>query len=282
MVAAVTKSYDFGYGTNEPIFGNVTTDSDYDWGTGAKGPLLRQTTTTYQFQSNSNYLTGNLLDLPASVVVSNAAGYKCSETDYTYDNSSYLTAANITTQHGAPPGPVRGNLSSTARQLSATPCQQGAAWSPITSYTNMYDTGELYKSIDPLNHATTYTYSPTFVGAYPTTVTNALNQATQYNYDFSTGLLTSETDANLQPTTGQYDIVFRPILISYPDGGSTSYCYTDIGGSTCSKSGAPYKVVTTKAITSSPVLNETSTLVFDGLGRTSQTQLNSDTDTGWR
>jgi RHS repeat-associated protein len=278
VVAAVTKSYDSGYGANEPIFGNVTTESDYDWGNGTKGSLLRQTTTSYQFQSNSNYLTGNLLDLPASIVVSNAAGYKCSETDYTYDNSSYLTAANVTEQHGAPPGPVRGNLSSTSRQLSSTPCQQSATWSPITSYTNMYDTGELYKSIDPLNNATTYTYSSTFAGAYPTTVTNALNQATQYNYDFSTGLLTSETDANLQPTTGQYDIVFRPTLISYPDGGSTSYCYTDMGGSACSKSGAPYSVVTTKAITSSPVLNEVSTVVFDGLGRLSQTQLNSDPD----
>jgi RHS repeat-associated protein len=84
----------------------------------------------------------------------------------------------------------------------------------------------------------------------------------------------------LQPTYEQYDILTRLTLISYPDGGSTSYCYTDMGGSTCSKSGTPYKVVTTKAITSSPVLNETSTVVFDGLGRTSQMQLNSDADTG--
>jgi len=104
-----------------------------------------------------------------------------------------------------------------------------------------------------------------------------LNQTTSYVHDFNTGSVTSIQDPNTNapPTTKIYDVMNRLTKISYPDGGSTSYCYTDMGGATCSQvTSPPYSVVTTKAITST--LNETSTTVFDGLGRTSQTQLNSD------
>ena len=110
------------------------------------------------------------------------------------------------------------------------------------------------------------------LGAFPTTITNALGHPESYAYDFNTGAVTSFTDLNSQPTTYQYDVMARPTLVSYPDGGSTSYCYTDT--STCTPTGPANSVVVTKAISST--LNETSTLVFDGLGRPSQTQLTSD------
>jgi RHS repeat-associated protein len=266
LVKSVAKVYDPGLGANQPIFGNVISESDYDWGSGAPGALLKQTATTYQFQNNSTYLTANLPDLPASVVASNAAGYKCSETDYTYDNASYLTASNVTEQHVAPPGPVRGNLSSTAQQLSSTPCQSGATWSPLTSYTNMYDTGEVYQSTDPLNHTTTYNYSSTFYGAYPTTVTNALNQSTTYNYDFTTGLMISATDPNQLATGYSYDSMFRPSQVTYPDGGQDSIVYQETT--------YPFTVTLTKKINSTQSKVETN--VFDGLSRVTKHQLTSD------
>jgi RHS repeat-associated protein len=59
---------------------------------------------------------------------------------------------------------------------------------------------------------------------------------------------------------------------------SISYCYSDVPatlGGTCPSS-PPYQIIETRAITSS--LNEISTAVVDGLGRLSQTQLNSDPD----
>ncbi|MGA3093249.1 MAG: RHS repeat-associated core domain-containing protein, partial [Terriglobales bacterium] len=267
LVKAIAKSYDPGYGTNRPIFGNVTSETDYDWGPGAPGGVLRQIATTYEFQNNSNYLTANLPDLPASVVISNAAANKCSETDYTYDSGSYLTTSGVTEQHVSPPGVVRGNLSSTTQQLSSTPCQSGATWSPVTSYTNMYDTGEIYESIDPLgNLAATYGYSPTFYGAYPTTVTNALGQATNYNYDLSTGLMTSVTDPNQQETTWTYDSMFRVLTASYPDHGGKSVTYHDAT--------PPVSATLTTLITSN--VSEVQTNVFDYLGRFSESQLNSD------
>jgi RHS repeat-associated protein len=266
MVTSTAKSYDPGYGANDPIFGNVTSESVYDWGSGAPGALLKQIATTYEFQNNSNYLTANLPDLVASVVVSNGAGYKCSETDYTYDNSSYLTASNVTEQHGAPPGAVRGNLSSKAQQLSSTPCQSGATWSPVTSYTNMYDTGEVYQSIDPLGHTTTYNYSSTFYGAYPTTVTNALNQSTTYNYDFSTGLMTSATDPNQLETTYSYDSMFRLHQVTHPDGGEDTIAYQETTD--------PFTATLTTQINSTQSKVETD--VFDGLARVTEHQLSSD------
>ncbi|HXO00272.1 MAG TPA: RHS repeat-associated core domain-containing protein [Candidatus Acidoferrales bacterium] len=265
-VKLVTKTYDTGLGTGQPIFADVVTEQEYDWGAGAHGAMLRQTNTSYLWQTNSSYASAGLLDLPSSVVVENAAGTRVAETDYTYDEPTYLTASNITTNHVAPLEGVRGNLSTVSKWLSTG--------SPVVSHTNWYDTGEPYQKIDPKGNKTTYAYSGTYAGAYPTTITNALNQVTTNVYDASTGLLTSTTDPNGQVSSFAYDTMFRKAQDTYPDGGQTSYCYTDIGGATCSASAAPFDLVITKKITSSESLKETA--VTDGLGRVVQTQLNSD------
>ena len=87
--------------------------------------------------------------------------------------------------------------------------------------------------------------------------------------------MTSTTVPNGQITTDSYDIGWRLTNVTRPTGGGqTSFCYTDVGGSTCSQGGPPYDVVITKAITSAK--NETATAIVDGLGRLAHTQLNSD------
>lgn len=68
----------------------------------------------------------------------------------------------------------------------------------------------------------------------------------------------------------------RPTGVTYPDTGGTTYCYTDEGGPTCTASGPPYSVVTTEKM--SPSQNLMTTDFFDGLGRPSEHQLNSDPD----
>jgi RHS repeat-associated protein len=264
QVSLVQKTYDTG--TNFPVFADVVTELDYDWGASPHGSLLKQTNTSYLWQTNSTYETAGLVNLPSSVVVENAAGTRVAETDYTYDESAYLTASSITTSHVSPIEGVRGNPSTVSKWLNT-----GAA---VVSHTNWYDTGEPYQKIDPKGNKTTYAYSSTYAGAYPTTITNALNQVTTNVYDFSTGLLTSTTDPNSQTSSFSYDEMFRKTQDTYPDGGQTSYCYTDIGGATCSKSVAPFDLVVTEKITSS--VNLTETAVSDGLGRLVQTQLNSD------
>jgi YD repeat-containing protein len=87
-VKLVTKTYDTGLGSGQPIFADVVTEQEYDWGAGSHGALLRQTNTSYLWQTNSSYLTAGLLELPSSVVVENAAGTRVAETDYTYDEAT--------------------------------------------------------------------------------------------------------------------------------------------------------------------------------------------------
>jgi YD repeat-containing protein len=247
-------------------YGLIQTQSHYDYGNGSPGPLLSTTNTNYVALSNSTYATANILDLPSSAVTLNGSGYKCAETDYAYDDPAKLTPSGVTEQHVAAPNSVRGNLSSTTQQLSPTPCQSNASWTPITSYHNVYDTGEPYQSIDPLGHTTTYAYSPTYYGAYPTTVTNALNQSTAHVYDFNTGLLTSTTDPNSLTTSYSHDNMLRLIQSIHPDGGQETITYQE----------SAYPFTTTVSTPINPSQNKTTVSVFDGLGRPTQTKLTSD------
>jgi len=293
QISFVTKSYDSG-GTyldyrglstdinNNPnvvLYGKVVREQDYDYPSGTS--LLRTTNTSYAWQSPnpnaSGYLANNLLDLPYSIQVQDGGGTQRAYTYYGYDESS-LQSSGITEQKVAGES-YPGNQTSVHRWLNgsttaSTNCNVSVSNGYLVSNKVFYDTGEVQQSTDPCAYPTAYAYSSTYFGSLPTTVTNALNQSTTYAYDFNTGVVTSITDPNSQVTTKGYDSLARLTSTSFPDGGSTSYCYTDEGGPTCSQSGAPFKVVVTKAITSS--LNETATVVFDGLGRVSQSQLNSD------
>jgi RHS repeat-associated protein len=254
-----TMSHDNAY------YGLPTKQTFSDFG--SSYPILKQVATVYEWQNNSNYLTANLLNLVQTSQIQDSSGNVCAETDYTYDNASYLTASGVTTQHVAAPHSVRGNLSSTTRQLagSSTPCVSNPSWTAVTSYSNMYDTGTVYKAIDPLNHATTFAYSG-FAGAYPTTITNALNQPTINNYDFNTGLLISSEDPNLLTTSYTYDNMFRLSTVSEPDGGLQTITHQETT--------YPFTVTLTKKINSSQ--NEVTTNVFDGLGSVTQSQVPSD------
>jgi RHS repeat-associated protein len=291
--SAVTMSYDAGFSftdiigdstdgggnANIVILGKVAGSNAYDYGNCAPGALLRTSTTQYQALVNSNYLSNNLVNLLYSVKTTDPGGVQMAYTTYGYDETA-LVASSVTKQHAAGE-PYPGNLTSVRRWLNSsttgtTNCATVTGGFLITNNV-FYDTGEVQKTTDPCGYPTTYQYGSTYFGAFPTTVTNALNQSTNFAYDFNTGSVTSIIDPNSQITTKTYDNMDRLTEVSYPDGGSTSYCYTDLGGSTCTQSGPPFAVVETQAINATaPVTNKTSTVVFDGLGRLSQTQLNSD------
>jgi RHS repeat-associated protein len=289
-VSQVTKTYDPGVpiggsGSVNIIFGDLTTQNEYDFGQGAPGNLLRQTNNAYMAytgqnaynQSASNYLWNNMLSLPYSAQVKSASS-QLSYVFYGYDESG-LQTSNITeqkTQNIAYPG----NQTSIHKWLSGstvatTNCNVSVSNGYLVSSKLFYDTGEVQKSTDPCGYPTTYGYSSTYYGSLPTAVTNALNQTSNVAYDFDTGAMTSIEDQNSQFTTKTYDEMVRLTQVSYPDGGSTKYCYTDGSASACGESGGPYQVVVTNAI-AAPATNVISTAVVDGLGRLSQTQLDSD------
>jgi len=274
QVSEVAYTYDSGFtvydnsgnvwSPNIP-YGLQTSVSSYDYGSGAPGSLLKTDTTAYLWQSNLNYLNANLLNLKSKVATYNGnvnpggpLGTEVAETDYTYDNASLLTASGISTQHGSSPTGIRGNQSTIAKVLI------GGGSNPTTTL-NYYDTGELHQSTDPMGNATTYIYSTTYAGAYPTQTQlpntcspNCVSHSVSGAYDFNTGVLTSYTDQNSKTTTVGYDAARRITSGVFPaGGGQKTFSYTDTVGA--------LQVVAQTQQTSSTWLQKT--IKFDGLGR---------------
>lgn len=255
QVSQITKSYD------SAAYGNVTVLGEYDYGSGAPGALLSQTLTTYQYQTSSTYKTNNLVRLPASITIQDGSGNQKAQTTFGYDESA-LASSEVTTQHdSAPPaGSARGNQTSVHRWLNTT-------GTFLTNTNKYFDTGTIQTAADQRGNSTTYAYSSTFAGAYPTTTTNPLQQSTTVLYDFNSGLMTSTTDPNQRAITYDYDNMWRPTKISYADGGSATTTYNT--GSTL-----PWTVSTSSLITSGT--SKTTLTQYDGLGRAVGTELTSD------
>jgi RHS repeat-associated protein len=281
----VTNTYDAGFTWTDPrngasypgTYGKLVTQKEYDYGTtsGQPGPLLKQTDASYAWQSpNPNYptyLSNNMLNLVYSSKISDGTSQKA-YTQYGHDETATITSGMGAAQNldlAVWTGTRRGNTTSVNRWRNLPSVKT------LSSTTTYYDTGMPSVAKDPLLNPTTYFYSSTFQDAYLTQVQNALNQSTYRNYEYNTGLLTSTTDPNGQITTASYDADWRPANVTRPTGGGqTSFCYTDLGGSTCSQGSAPYQVVITKQITSAK--NETATAIVDGMGRLAHAQLNSE------
>lgn len=277
QVAQVTKSYDSGFTYSEPTgsyaskYGKEITTNDYDYGTNAAGALLRTTTKNYQFLANSNYLTYNILNPAQSVKTQDGSGNQVAYTFYNYDENTPVSSGVTQNHDAAPPnGNYRGNQTSAHSWLNgstvATANCPAVSSGYLVSSVTFNDTGTENTTTDACLHSTTLQYSSTFFGAYATSVTNALNQTTNYNFDFNTGVVTSITDPNSQPTTYGYDIFTRLTQANHPDGGQATLTYNE--------SAYPFNVVKTQTITSG--MNLTHKVVVDGLGRVTQTQLTSD------
>jgi RHS repeat-associated protein len=293
QTSQITKTYDAGFtfltpwpnfsNTYTGLYGKVTIEKDYDYGTtsGVPGPLLKQTNTSYVWQSPnpnySTYLSNNMMNLVYSTQITDGTNQKA-YTQYGYDENNPLQTSGMGAGQNLDlsvwTGTLRGNQTSVNRWRNLPSVQT------VTNKTWYYDTGMPYYAKDPLLNQTTYAYSGTFQDAYVTEVTNPLNQNTYYNYDYDTGLKTSTTDPNGQVTTDSYDIDWRLTNVTRPTGGGqTSFCYTDLGGSTCSAGSPPYDVVITRQIAGPPIYSaissETATAFVDGLGRLDHTQLST-------
>ncbi len=253
------------------------TVTETDYGTNAPGPTLRQAKTTFAAFAGPNaasYLANNLLVLPYATQILNGAGAQMANTQYGYDESSLgNSGVGTSEQHSsAPPaGTFRGNQTSVARWLNSgtLTCQNGhsaGTGSSVTSKVTYFDTGTVQTSADPCGNTTTFAYSNTYWGAYPTTVTNPLSQVTSHAFDFNTGLVTSTTDPNNLVTSYTYDAMWRPAGVTRPDGGSDTINRQE--------SSFPFTATLSTKLNSSVTKSETN--VFDGLGRPTQTQLTSD------
>jgi RHS repeat-associated protein len=270
---------------------NPTETREYAYGNGAPGALLRRTDYTYLHNNNSTYATLNIVNRPASVIVYDGSGNIASQTTYEYDvyNHSGLPsmAASGAVQHDSARSTsytARGNRTATSRWRNTD-----GVW--LTGLSQYDDAGSIIASKDPGGNLTQFDYTDSWISitgttggnacapagqgkAFPTRITNALSQATTHTYYSCTGALGSTTDPNNLTSWNVYDLLGRTVQAHAPDGGVTTNCFTDMGGTGCTQSAPPFQSVTTKSINSAA--REITTIVFDGLARPTQTQLNSD------
>ena len=238
-------------------YANVTTTKEWDYqpnGNFAAAPD-RETDTTYK--TDPAYVGANIINLPAVSTSFGPGHAQTAQTTYGYDETS-LQPSNITQNHTTPTAP-RANRTSTSKWLNTST-------TPVTGNTTWYDSGEVYQSKDPLLHTTTTYFDST--GAYPNKICNALNQCAYQVHDLNTGLMTSFTGVNgsqagdpTHTTTYTFDPLLRPLCTNLPDGGQTCLSYPDAN-----------HVSRTQIVNSSLNVNDVSVTVFDGLGRTIQTQ----------
>lgn len=230
---------------------------------------------------------------PCQEIVYDGSLNRIAETDAYYDGSSTVcatggaatgngvsglpTGTHDETNYGPSLGAMRGNITKLVRWLNG-------GSSPTTTYT--YDeTGHRVTATDACGngscsdvvgstHTTSYSYTDSPSGgnpagnsnAYLTLITHPSSYQEHFTYNYSTGNLLSAEDENGQFTYYTYsDPLNRLTKTTYPDEGVKSISYQDSVPS-----------ITTTTLVSSTA-STTSTVTFDGMGHSIQTQ-NSDPD----
>jgi len=239
--------------------------------------------TTDPYLGTNNALILHITDIPQSIIVYGPGGVTSApvaQTNFTYDSTG-LTATSGSLSHSVVGLTVNGNKIhddtdfGTSMKWRGNPTIVSRMTTPgnfITTSTNTYNIlGELVLTKDGNGNQTQFDYTDSWndascisspVFAYPTTVTNALNQVSESAYNSCDGSLASTKDQNditadRSGTVYTYDGLQRVTSIALPDGGNTQRSY---GGSS-----VPEVITTTTTATPNP--NQVSTTTLDSLGR---------------
>ncbi len=199
--------------------------------------------TLYSYASNPAL---NVIGLYSQVTTLDQVGNTVKESRYYYDGLALGSAG-------------KGNLTKEEN------------WKDSSNYINTQKSYNAYglvtQETDPRGKITTYAYDS--YNLYPATVTNSLNQATQYTYDYSSGKVKQTTDPNGFIFQTIYDGLDRVIGEKQPDLTTPStlvtksaYVYTDTANAVSVKK-TDYLDATTSVDSYS---------YFDGLGRIIQTR----------
>lgn len=251
--------------------GNVTAIREYDWGSGAPGRLIRQTIRTYLADSNTRYFQsvsqGPTLYGGATNYVFNSPNIVDRvSSEAVYDGSAVCTGKRDVSNNRdriiIPPACTAKKVSETILTYDyGTPDTSGyygdvtaaSRWyvgpgggDAYANSTYVYDGyGNLISATDPEGHTTTINYSDSWSGtatprcmpsqnsyAYPTSITNALQQETHLSYFPCTGLKAAVVGPNdlVNGTGGTrygYDFLGRPLDVWSADGGHSSTVYDD-------------------------------------------------------
>jgi RHS repeat-associated protein len=282
-------------------YGNQTDVYEYDYGTGSAGALIRRSHTDYLTTNtvNSTDYTANTIhirSLPTQQSV--FAVVSSTEVERALSTFEYDNYANNTTHHPlldrslisgldsafTTSYQTRGNVTATTHYLLNT---SGTVTGSISAYAQYDIAGNVVKAIDGRGYSTLLDYSDRYGApntdarlnagatelgtktsyAFPTLVTNALEQTAYTQYDYYSGVAVDAEDANGVVSSGYYnDALGRPTqLISAASTTlrrQTTFSYDDVN-----------RVVTTTSDLSS--FNDNllkSETLFDGLGRSTETR----------
>jgi RHS repeat-associated protein len=217
MIGSVSTTDDAGNQSSVAYtydgFGNVTDLAENDFG----NTLIRHTITAYM---PAPYSSNHILNLPKSIQVKDAGGIARSFTEFNYDQTM-PTALGAVTQNDGSIATPRGNLTSVTRYSdAATP-----AGAIIRNFT--YDsTGNMtIAQLDCCNQKK-FNFDPNSKYAYLSSVVRGPDGGQQFTSGFAfntdNGLLLSITDENSQPTSYQYDNMYRVKAVTLPPSNGTT------------------------------------------------------------
>jgi YD repeat-containing protein len=190
-------SYEPFEGTTSIPMGIPLSTTVTNYGAGVPGPTLKTTTTQYQWQVKSNYLTANFMNLPYSTTVTDGSGTQLSQTTFCYDESGS-------------PGSTCGSPQSTSGHLTSKHSWLNTTGGSISTST-VYNNQGMPTQITDANGNTTAITSYQCSGLFPLSVVTPYQsstttaETTTYGYDCNTGQVTSILDPNSQTTNYVYD-----------------------------------------------------------------------------
>lgn len=217
---------DTSYDSNG-LLGAVT---EYDWGTGAHGSTAPIRTTSYTFQTSSNYTSRNLINLVTSKVITDGAGSVQYRQDTTYDANTITNCPTGITQHddthyGCTMN-FRGNPTSVTTYLTPATPANGVT----KNFT--YDVfGNILTAQLNCCQTKTWTYSATTNYSQADSVTRGTSPtqlATSSTYSAYNGLLLTDKDENNQVTQYSYDLLNRLTTLTRPDSNLVTNAYDDV------------------------------------------------------
>jgi RHS repeat-associated protein len=239
------------------------------------GVLIRTEETDYV--ATSAYLNRQLIGLPSETRVKDAGGLTVARTEIFYDEGAYpvLSYGSSFSGWSDPATTARGNPTTTRRWVEV-------AGPFIDTHTQYDQFGNPRKSWDGRCNLTEIEYSSLFEYAFPTLTrtpapdadgncasVSTTGFATNYDFDFTTGLATSMTDPNGVITKFYYDDPFNRLSqVVRADNvpatrNQTSVFYDDMN----------HQVTTTRdrdAFGDNVLKN---IVIYDGLGRTIETRI---------
>jgi RHS repeat-associated protein len=254
---AYDTTYQFSTGLNmvASTESQFTSISQTTAQTGEIGVLTSEqvaSTAVTTYLDDQNYRNLNILGLATSVTLENSNGQPVSKTVMAYDETP-LQLYNDFGGDWTDPGTYRGNLTTVRRYIDASAVeiplnQECPAGVCLDVHAYFDQAGNVWKTRNERGIEAETTYSATYKHAYATGAKTAAADLSGAHgstapfisssvYDYTTGLVLSTTDADLQTTTFSYldeqgtpDPMGRLRKIVRPDNSVTTYDYHDAVG----------------------------------------------------